>query len=216
MAVGLKPTREESRHWDAVKANVLSNLDPNTTLQASHHPKDTRLVRHISGRGFSIPAEEPDGGPSIPPSFIGRPISVPSVPTRQMSVHSYKSDKITGRKQALPMELKPDLWKLAGNSIRAMTRFSSKVHVLFEWMLEEFLIIVLATIRPLKNFIEILVVKQTCIFVDLQRQESGTEAKSFNFVGSSDVGEPGLPDLSPRSPVSPSVRFSPIKVRHPS
>lgn len=78
------------------------------------------------------------------------------------------------------------------------------------------MVIVLATIRPLKNFIEILVVKQTCIFVDLQRQESGTEAKSFNFVGSSDVGEPGLPDLSPRSPVSPSVRFSPIKVRHPS
>lgn len=126
MAVGLRPTRQESRHWDAVKGIVLSKLqesaptpqDSNVLIQASHHPKDTPLVRHVSGHAFSV---EPDGGPMSPGSFIGRPMGVPS--GRQMSVRSYRPAKATGRNQVIPMDPKPDLWKVAVNSVRAVSRF---------------------------------------------------------------------------------------------
>lgn len=133
VAVGLRPTREEGRHWDAMKANVLSNIsettpfsqDTSITIRASHHPKDTPLVRHLSGRDFSsiiTPAEETDGGgPLTPPSFVGGPVSLPA---RQASVRSFRPEKNTGRNQAIPGELKPDLWKLAVNSIKASSMLS--------------------------------------------------------------------------------------------
>ncbi len=128
VAVGLRPTREEARHWDAIKGIVLDNKapqsdsnEPSVFIQASHRPKDTPLMRHVSGRDFSstLSRMETDGAAPLSPSFLGRPVSVPS---RQMSVRKW--DKATGRSQVLPKidELKPDLWKLAFNSLRATSR----------------------------------------------------------------------------------------------
>ena len=152
-AVGLKPTRGEGRHWDALKANVLSNIsettplppDASITIQASHHPRDTPLIRHLSRRGITSvqPLEEVDAGDPFSPALseghapsisvrrgpsmsvrraasIGRTASI-SV-GRATSVSQQGSVyKATGRNQALPSELKPDLWKLAFNGIRATT-----------------------------------------------------------------------------------------------
>ena len=129
VAVGLRPTREEGRHWDAIKGIMLNNKqssgaaaqqEPSVLIQASHRPKDTPLVRHLSGRDFSstLARVETDGAP-VSPSFVGRPVSIPA---REMSVN--KVDKTTGRSQVLPLDqLKPDLWKLAFNSVRASSRF---------------------------------------------------------------------------------------------
>lgn len=136
VAVGLRPTREEGRHWDAVKGIVLDNKSSSTEqpdgsiIQRSHRLKDTPLVRHVSGRDFSstLSRIEEDGGAPIPPSpaFVGRPASISS---RQMSVR--RVDRATGRNQALPLDqLKPDLWKLAYNSIRATSILGRKVSML--------------------------------------------------------------------------------------
>ena len=54
VAVGLRPTKEEARHWDAIKGIVLDNkrlpsqsTEPDVLIQASHRPKDTPLVRQL-------------------------------------------------------------------------------------------------------------------------------------------------------------------------
>lgn len=134
VAVGLRPTREEGRHWDAVKGIVINNKSTSTDqpdssiIQRSHKLKDTPLVRHVSGRDFSTTLSrlETDGGAPTPSAFIGRPESLSS---RQMSVR--RTDRTTGRSQVLPLDqLKPDLWKLAYNSIRATSMFGRKVSVL--------------------------------------------------------------------------------------
>ena len=125
IAVGLKPTRDESRHWDALKGIVVSNRQDSSStqppvLQASHHPKDTSIIRHVSGYDYF---EATDGvGPAPPSSLVRQSLQPTSL--RQMSVQSYKTDKATGRNQAIRTELKPDLWKLAVNSIRASTKVS--------------------------------------------------------------------------------------------
>ncbi len=133
VAVGLRPTREEGRHWDAIKSVVLDNKptpadqQDGSIIQCSHRPKDTPLVRHVSGRDFSsvLSRVEGDGGAPTSPVFFGRPESVSS---RQMSVR--RADKTTGRSQVLPLDhLKPDLWKLAFNTIRTTSVLSRMVSV---------------------------------------------------------------------------------------
>ena len=128
VVVGLRPTREESRHWDAVKGIVLNKLQEDSpqsqdvVIQASHSTKDTPLIRHVSGYDFSsaIPVPsvvEPDGGAAPQPSLARRVTSVSgSVSGRQMSVRA------TGRSQVIPLEPKPDIWKLAFNSIRSLSK----------------------------------------------------------------------------------------------
>ena len=124
VAVGLRPTREESRHWDAVKGIVLNKLQEDSSqnqdvmIQASHSAKDTPLIRHVSGYDFSSAilapsVVEPDGG-AAPQPFLARKAT--SVSGRQMSVRA------TGRSQVIPMEPKPDIWKLAFNSIRTLSK----------------------------------------------------------------------------------------------
>lgn len=131
MAVGLRPTREEGRHWDAVKANVLSSISEepqgsSITMQTSHRPKDRPLLRHLSRHGFTsilppLSSEEVDMGVSSPLSLHSQSGSMPK---RMASIHSYRVDRSTGRNQAVPSDLKPDLWKLAVNSIRASSMLS--------------------------------------------------------------------------------------------
>lgn len=130
VAVGLRPTREEGRHWDAVKGIVLDRKasieqQDGGVIQRSHKLKDTPLVRHLSGRDFSstLSRLEDDGtspGTGRQASLSSRQLS------RQMSVR--KMDRATGRSQVLPLDqLKPDLWKLAYNSIRASSILGRKV-----------------------------------------------------------------------------------------
>ncbi len=107
-----------------MKLILRSKQGDNTVMLASHDPRDASIIRNVSQRDFGLilpPREETDGGgPPPPPSFLNSRISVPSSLTnRQMSIiKSYKAEKGTGRNQAKPAELKPDLWKLAYTSIR--------------------------------------------------------------------------------------------------
>ena len=123
--MGLEPTEDEALHWDAIKGVMLGELTNDETdqtapsqltMQASHHPRDRSLLRHMSGYDFG--RTETDGGRL----FKSRLISVPSKRSRQMSVQSYRADKGTGRNQAMRVELKPDLWKLLFNSIQNVTK----------------------------------------------------------------------------------------------
>ena len=54
---------------------------------------------------------------------MGRSVGVPSgrQMSRQMSVH--RPVMTTGRNQVIPLDPKPDLWKVAFNSMRAVSRF---------------------------------------------------------------------------------------------
>lgn len=126
--MGLKPTKDESRHWDAVKGIVLSQMQerareqdetdggaPGPVSMGTYHPaKDTHVVQHLARRDFKATAAA-DSADTATKSVLHRHVSVPR---RQVSVSAYRP-ATSGRKQAVQTELKPDLWKVAFNSIRS-------------------------------------------------------------------------------------------------
>lgn len=135
VAVGLKPTQSESRHWDIVKGLVLGKMEggeeeeeeetdgpEGSPMRPSHHPRERSIISHMSRREFpSLSFRTAQPGVAGPDSFTQQlsRLSRRSVGQQQsMSVRSYKQDKCTGRNQAIHTELKPDLWKVVLNSIK--------------------------------------------------------------------------------------------------
>ena len=126
VAVGLKPTRSESRHWDIVKGLVVGEEGTDgaegSFMQSSYHLRDRSIVRQMS-RQLKFSALSSIAQPCVVPDA---PYAMPQLSTcstdqqqSMMSMPSYRLNKSTGRNHAICTELKPDLWKVLYNSIKA-------------------------------------------------------------------------------------------------
>lgn len=107
--LGLEPTAEERRHWEALQGTILTRKQANTAAAASVRssltPRDAAAVRHITGRSIHRVAPG-DSSPSV---------------TTPTGAREAVYNKGTGRNVAIKTELKPDLWKVAYQSVRQLS-----------------------------------------------------------------------------------------------
>ena len=108
--VGLEPTAEEKRHWEALQGMVATtNISPqdmpDMAIRSSLTPKDAAAIRRITGH-------------SIHRVTPGEASPIVTTPT---GVRGAVYNKGTGRNLAIKTQLKPDLWKVAYQSIRQLS-----------------------------------------------------------------------------------------------
>ncbi len=112
VAVGLKPTEDEDRHWRLMEAFASEDEEE----------KDETDGLSPKNRSFMMA----DSGPSEPytPSLLMRQVTKHSLGRGQQvsKMKSIRHDKSTGRNQAVNTNLRPDLWRVLYDSIKARTK----------------------------------------------------------------------------------------------
>ena len=122
--VGLRPFDDENRHWVAVNHSIaVQQLKDNKTLQPRQKAKleressitarESAAVRALTG--YSIRTTHPSIG------GLRSPVTTPS-PVEEvdfgLAEPSHEFDARAAWKRVRNTELKPDLWKLAYNSLK--------------------------------------------------------------------------------------------------
>lgn len=109
--VGLEPTAEERRHWEALTGTIRTHKQTGSVnIPSSLTARDAAAVAHITGRSIHRVTSVEDGQSSM---------------TTPTSVRGGVLNKGTGRNVAIKTELKPDLWKVAYQGVRQLTVSSS-------------------------------------------------------------------------------------------
>ncbi len=117
--VGLEPTAEEKRHWEALQGTIVTHKQSNTAFpmpgpmksslaprKSSLTPRDAAAVRHVTGQSIH----------HVTPGEYSPVVTTPTSGTRGAVFN-----KGTGRNLATKTQLKPDLWKVAYQSIRQLS-----------------------------------------------------------------------------------------------
>ena len=110
VAVGLKPTEDERRHWRLMEA-YASELDK----KAAPAKEETDGITAASIEAEPLP---------YTPSMLMRQVTKYSLRPEEKirSVKSIQQNKGTGRHQAVNTNLKPDLWRVVYDSLKTRTK----------------------------------------------------------------------------------------------